>query len=217
MKNKTSSPLNRRRIKGVTLIELLICVALSSIIALSLYSALAAGILTCNRMDSAFGVYRNARILLNRLGQDLACAFIYSAENSGFGGAPGRLAFFSTVESFANGKSSPGICRLSYVFENGALTRVCYRGIAALKEMPDSPVEKLSSGIKELSFEYAAAAEDPRLPYHWQDSWPKPDNPKQKNSLPLAVKIKFSLMERDRRKETAIIEFSRIVPLHIDP
>lgn len=217
MKNKTSSPLNRRRIKGVTLIELLICVAISSIIALSLYSALAAGILTSNRMDSAFGVYRNARILLNRLGQDLACAFIYSAENSGFGGGAGRLAFFSTVESFENGKSSPGICRLSYTFENGALTRVCYRGMDALKEIPDSPVEKLSSGIKELSFEYAAASEDPRLPYNWQDTWPKPDNPKQKNSLPLAVKIKFSLIERDRSKETAIIEFSRIVPLHIDP
>lgn len=202
--------------KGLTLIELLIATSIFSLIALSLYSALQAGILTYNKMDSAFSVYQSARILLARIGRDLNNTFIYSIGDSNFKGSPGELDFFSTVDTFENGENSPGISRIKYSFANGSLNRSYYGGIDAIKANSDSEGEELSSDIREIVFEYAYPTNNPEMPYIWQDAWPEPNDAEQKKGLPMAVKIRLLMIERNRQKEPSVIEFNRIIPLHIN-
>lgn len=201
---------------GFTLVELLISVSIFSVIALSLYSALQAGISTYNRMDSALGAYQSARILLNRMGRDISNAFIYSADDSNFKGSSGDMDFFSVAGEFRDGENISGVCRIIYSFENGALRRASSYGIEAIKEAPAAGDEELSSDIKGVVFEYAAGTDDPEAPYLWQNSWPKQETPEQEKSLPLAVKIKLLLAESDSSEGAQIQEFNRIVALHAD-
>jgi len=204
-----------RGVTGFTLIELLIAASIFSIIILSLYSVFQSGILIYKRVDSAFGLYQTARIVLNRVELDLKNAFTYSSANSKFIGTSSNLDFFSVVDSFESLEASSNICRIKYELNNNILKRFCYQGLGAIKENPEIEGEELSEDIKEISFEYAYATENKDKPYAWQDAWPKKeeDTSQQKN-LPLAVKIKLGLIERDKAQNNlSIVEFTRTIPL----
>lgn len=200
---------------GFTLIELLIAASIFSIIILSLYSAFQTGILTYNKMDSAFGVYQTSRVALNRIELDLKNSFAHSKDDSKFRGSGQTLDFFSVIDAFEKGTSYASVYRIKYELSGTALKRTCFQGIDALKESAAVfEGDELTSEAKEISFQYAFATSNPDKPYDWQDSWPKADNPDQQKTIPLAVKIKLSLIEKNRQqKELGIVEFTKIVSL----
>lgn len=199
---------------GFTLIEVLIAASIFSIIVLGLYSAFRTGIAAYNKMDSAFAVYQSARVVLSRISLELRNSFSYSGNDSGFNGLAQNLEFTSVIDLFKKDKFLSYICRVKYELENGVLKRTCRRGIDALSENPELEGEELSADVKEILFQYAYATANPDAPYDWQDSWPQEGNSDQKKNLPLAVRIKLSLIERDRRQhETGVVEFVKVVPL----
>jgi prepilin-type N-terminal cleavage/methylation domain-containing protein len=200
---------------GFTLVELLIASSIFSVIILSLYSAFQTGVLTYNRMDSAFMVYQASRVTLNRLELDLKNSFIYSENDAKFRGSSQTLDFFSVIDAFEEGASYASVYRIQYELSGTALKRTCYQGVDALKENGAAFAgDELTSEAKEISFQYAFATGNPDKPYDWQDSWPQADNPEQQKALPLAVKIKLSLIEKGRQeKELSIVEFTKIVSL----
>lgn len=201
-------------IVGFTLVELLIAISIFSIIILSLYSAFQSGVLSYNKIDSAFNIYQTVRVVFNRMELDLKNSFPYSKTDSKFTGSMQTLGFVSAVDSFKKYELSSQILGVRYELNNGILKRTCYQGLGAVEENLESEGEELSSDVKEISFEYACATDKPENPYSWQESWPKGENSEQKKFLPLAVKIKLSLIEKDKRqKEINIIEFSKIVSL----
>jgi type II secretion system protein J len=199
---------------GFTLIELLIAALIFSIIIISIYSTFQTGILSYKKIDSAFEVYQAARIILKRMELDLKNAFIYGQEDSKFKGSPQALNFFTTVDSFEKGRMYTNICRIKYEFSDNKLKRAYYKGLDALIETQDAIGEELNSDIQEVTFNYAYATNIPEKPYDWADNWPKEDDVNQKKNLPLAVKIKISLRQKDKAlQEGRVIEFNKIVPL----
>lgn len=205
-------------VRGFTLVELLIAASIFSVIMLSLYSAFQTGILSYNRIDSAFNVYQTARIVLNRIELDLKNSFIYSKADSKFIGNSQTLELYSIVDTFQEGEVSSKASLIKYDLSDGILKRTCYAGLGTLKENPEITGDVLSSDVEELSFQYAYTAANPDKLYDWQDSWPNIDDISKKNeqekTLPLAVKIKLALIERDRQeKKIGIIEFNKIVSL----
>lgn len=206
--------LSKRPKDGFTLVELLIAASIFSLILISLYSAFQAGILSYKRIDSAFEVYQAARIIFNRIESDLKNSFLYSADESRFKGEAQAIEFFSAIDTFEKGSIYPGACRIKYAFKDASLKRFFYQGADAFKEGLDSQGEDLSSDIKEVSFQYACLADTPEKPYAWLESWPQTTDVSQRKIIPLAVKIKLSLIEKSRGPQQAgIIEFTKIVAL----
>jgi len=206
-----------RRTHGFTLIELLIATSIFSIIILSLYSAFQSGISSYNRVDSAFNLYQTARIVFNRIELDLKDSFIYLEDDSKFKGTSQTLEFFSVIDSFEKGQAFSNICRVKYELNNDILKRIFYQGLDALEENSKFEGEELSSDVKEISFQYAYATNSLDKSYDWQESWPKENDLTQRKTLPLAVKIKLSLTEKDRhQKELGIVVFNKTVPLSLN-
>jgi prepilin-type N-terminal cleavage/methylation domain-containing protein len=200
--------------RGFTLIEILIASSIFSLVILGLYSAFQTGIFAYNRIDSAFNIYQTARILFNRMESDLKNSFIYSEDDSKFQGTGSGLEFFSAVDSFTESTSVVAICRIKYYLEADSLKRSCQQGLDALQDGADIEGEELSADVKEVSLQYAYSKGIKDKPFEWQDSWPQENVPESKKTLPLAVKIKLSLIERDRhKKETQVVEFTKIVLL----
>lgn len=195
------------------MIELLIATSIFSIIILSVYSAFQTGILTSDRIDSASAVFQTARIVLNRMESDLRNSFVYKPDEFGFQGDKQKMAFFNLLDSFSEGKSYLDVCRIKYELVDKGLKRICYKGVDALKKETGVAGEDLLYDIKNISFEYASSLNNPDKPYEWKASWPPDDS--QKNNLPLAVKIKLSLIEKNRRQKEQgnTIEFNKVIPL----
>lgn len=203
--------LSFRKIHGLTLIELLIATAIFSIIILSIYSAFQIGILSYHKIDSAFEVYQMARLVLNRIALDLRNTFIYAQDNSRFEGDETNMVFFSGLDSFSEGKMFLDLCRIKYSLAEEKLKRSSYKGLNALNAK--DPDGESFYEVKNISFQYAYATDKPDKPYDWQTAWPKDES--QKNALPQAVKIKLSLLEKDKRQEeqARVIEFNKIIAL----
>jgi hypothetical protein len=198
---------------SLTLIELLIATSIFSVIILSIYSAFQMGILSYRRIDSAFQVYQMARITLNRMELDLKNSFAYAKEDSKFKGSDKAIDFFSLIDSYSRGGESLGLFRIKYEWAIDALKRSCYKGEDALKKDTEAEAQESSFDIKDISFKFAYHTEDPDRPYDWQTVWPKDNS--QKNTLPLAIKIKLSLIEKDSRQKQPekVIEFDKTIYL----
>jgi len=199
---------------GFTLVELLIASAISAVIIISIYSAFQSGILSYGRLDSATTLFQTARSILNRAELDLVNAFAYKQEDAGFSGTSASLEFFSAVPAFIEGSSAPGVWRIKYALSRNTLQRIFCRGIDSLIADAEPSETEMSQEVKQISLRYAFPSGNPQEPLEWQDSWPNQDDAAQKKSLPAAVEISLSLIEKDRRqREAGSIIFTRVIPL----
>lgn len=195
--------------RAFTLIELLIASAISTVVIISLYSAFQTGILSYKRIDAASEAYQDARILFARLEIDLRNAFKYLQEDSGFIGNTDSLEFYSILDYYANGKPETNVCRLKYILGASNMERYCYKGIDSLKPEVELAADKICPNIRALFFSYAYPTGQLNKPYEWSQVWPPEKS--QANSLPLAVRIKLTLVEKGSRQNT--VEFTKTVPL----
>ncbi|MCM8797229.1 MAG: prepilin-type N-terminal cleavage/methylation domain-containing protein [Candidatus Omnitrophica bacterium] len=203
-----------RNSKGLTLIELLIAVSILSIIILSLYSTFRSGLSSYEKIDFALETYQSARIVLNRLNSDLKNSFVYLKSDSGFKGETNELQFFTVIEAFGNNKNYPFVAKVKYKLSGVSLSRLYYKNMDSVNEDGAEGEEEIFPGIKDISFQYAFPDTSGDELYKWQDSWPSPDKIEQRQTLPLAVKIDLSVIEKARPgREVSIIKFSKIVGL----
>jgi len=202
-----------RKSSGLTLIELLIASSIFAIIMASVYSAFYGGFLGYRKMDASFEVYQSARTIFSRIESDLRNSFAYTKDDSKFHGSDANMDFFSIKELFVKDNSFIDICKIKYEKADTKLKRTYYRSLEALKDDVVVEPQVLAPEIKEISFEYAYATGNADKPYEWQTSWPKCKE--QTPTLPLAVKIKLSLVwpDKDKKADAKPIEFSRVVSL----
>lgn len=202
-----------RHTQGFTLVELLIATSIFVVTIISVYAAFQTGVVTYHKIDSAFSVYQTARILLQRLETELTNACMFSKEGSGFRGKADALEFFSVSSVFKNGAFSANVLRLKYELQTNALRRSVATGGEIIKEGGET-IETLSDDIKEISFWYASHSNAPEEAYDWQQIWPKPNDAGQLKSLPLAVKIRLTVIERNRGQRTPqSVEFTKTVAI----
>lgn len=206
-----------KKISGLSLIEILISVSIFSVIILSVYSAFQTGTLSYNKIDSSYNSYQTARSIFNRIESDLKNAYIYSDADSKFSGTSQSLDFFSVNDFYDKNGVRQGICRIKYDFSNPSLKRTLYQKLDATIGNPETAsLVELSGDIKKITFQYALATADPDQPFIWQDAWPEQGIALQLKTLPLAVEIKLSVIQRDKQqKELGAVEFSKIVALNL--
>lgn len=202
---------------GFTLIELLIASVIFFAILLSVYSAFYAGLMSYNKMDSSFNTYQEARVIFNRMERDLKNSFAYSNADSGFRGESQALEFFTAIDSYNNAQPEINLYHMKYMLTPDSLERSFHKGIEALNPASEGSRDALTSNIKELVFQYAYPADNSGNSYNWQASWPKENDDNQKKALPLAVKVKLALIQKDssegRDKGEVSVDFYKVIPL----
>ncbi len=196
--------------KCFTLIEVLIAVTIIAVIILSIYSSFNAGITAYKKMDTAFGSFQDARIILSILEADLKNSFIYSEESSFFKGSSSTLDFFSISNTYDKDEEYNSLCRIKYTLEGNILKRTVYSGFAALGADENAHPQELLSGIEKINFEYACISEEDDKAIIWRNFWPQNDN--QTGQLPLAVKIKLNLVGADSKAQEPV-EFTKTISL----
>jgi len=198
---------------GFTLIELMLASAIFSFLILSIYSAFRTGLLSHEKIDAAVNLYQKARLSLSLIEAELKNAFVYAKPDSKFIGGCESMEFFSVLDAYdKEGKVFSNIGYIKYEILDHSLTRKVSEGLLALKagQGPQEEGESFLSGVEELSLQFAAPSTIPDKLYEWQDLWPKDGDADQKKQLPIAVKIKLVLKQRDN----SLVEFNKIIPFY---
>lgn len=179
---------------GFTLIEVVIAVALLSLIMSSVYGIFTTISTTEQRLQSESELYHQARVIFDRLGRELTGSYLATSnENSTFSasnensGTP-YLAFTST-SAITKGAQRGGLVRLRYELtteQNKTVGRLLRSSVPLF--VPDDPQkgQRLSSQIKHLQWRFYDGND-------WQDDW----DSSQSNSLPQTVEISMTLMNND--------------------
>jgi type II secretory pathway component PulJ len=196
-------------VRGYTFVETLITVLIFSIVMISMYSVFQTGSIAYKKMDSAFELYQEARIIFNRLDADLSNSFVYGKSNSGFYGDRQNLAFYTLLDSFSvDGRISREVAEINYEFLDSTLRRTQTDGLEILMRNSRGITEDLTDSLKDVFFQFAIRdITETEKHYTWQDIWPIKVNDQdtiQQNSLPLAVKVEMILEG---------IKFIKIIPL----
>jgi general secretion pathway protein J len=179
---------------GFTLIEVVIAVALLSLVMSSVYGIFTTISSTEQRLQSEAELYHQARVIFDRLGRELSCSYLATSnENSAFSasnennGSP-YLAFTST-SAITKGAQQGGLVRLRYELNtefNKKVGRLLRSSVPLFA--PDDPEkgQRLSSQIKQLQWRFYDGID-------WQEDW----DSGQSNSLPQTVEISITLMNND--------------------
>ena len=197
------------KVTGYTFVEVLITVLIFSIVMVGMYSVFQTGSIAYKKMDSAFELYQQARIIFNRMDADLKNSFIYSKNKSAFFGNRQSLVFYTLLDSFKiDGGIFREIVKIRYEFSDSLLRRSQTDGLEILMEEGRGKTEDLSGMLQGLFFQFAARdITESEKHYVWQDIWPAKANEQdktQENLLPLAVKIELNLEG---------VKFIKIIPL----
>lgn len=194
---------------GYTFAEVLITVLIFSIVMTGMYSVFQTGSIAYRKMDSAFELYQQARIIFNRIEGDLKNSFVYGKNKSGFYGNRESLVFYTLLDSFkTDGGASREIAKINYEFRDSLLQRTQTDGLEILMKDGRGKTENLSEPLQELFFQFATRDISVTEKYYaWQDIWPAGPNKRevtQENLLPLAVKVEMML---------GGIKFKKVIPL----
>lgn len=167
-----------------TLMELLLAITLFSIIAVAIYSSLAAGIKIQKRGSYLGGEYHDLRLAFYRIAQDLRTAIpinnIYLAEESE------KLCFFSIMPTLSGGRE---IYKITYTWKQEKdyliLSRLKETYIDSLQEV-HAKSDKLLDKITQLTFDYGyiKKAMSGKEDFYWKQNW-------KEEAMPKLVRIKL--------------------------
>lgn len=191
-KNKRQLTIASR--SGFTLIEVVIAVALLSLILSSVYGIFTTISATEQRLQSESDLYHQSRVIFDRLGRELSGSYLATSnERSAFRASNENrddtyLAFTST-SAIIQGAAPSGLVRLRYELSterNETVSRLLRSSVPLF--VPDDPQkgQRLSSQIKQLQWRFYDGND-------WQEDW----DSSQSNTLPQTVEISMTLMNND--------------------
>ena len=170
---------------GFTLIELMVSLAIFSVITLAVYSAFAGGVGAWRRAQEFSSTYQTARLVLDDLAHELTNAV--SISGTDFVGESQKLSFL-TVRHHRDPKGRPAdprIMRVSYEIRRER-TSATYSLVRA--EAPDGDgaregaTDLIVSPISKLEFLYTHKDDKGQI-VPWKDAW------RVSEAIPLGVKI----------------------------
>ncbi len=178
---------------GFTLIEMVVAIALISIIMTSVYGIFSSISTTGQRLENEADGYNQARVIFARLGHELRTsylninnnnsAFIANSDNdaNGYNNDNNYLEFTTTSALLNNGKLSTMPAKIRYQLEQRSevtLSRLL-RSAVPLFDLNSAPVsQRLSSQIKQLQWRFFDGSD-------WQDNWDSTIS----NTLPQTVEM----------------------------
>lgn len=186
-----------RRCSGMTLLELVIAIAIFSLVVAAAYAALSQGLVVQDRLQEQRRFWQRFETVFNLLHTDLDQAVDLAPRGisrNGFDGYEyGNSGGFGKVLEFTRrvnadfhaGPASPFL-RVGYRLDDGGLYRRTWA-------RPDQPYETgavdnlLIEGVSEVRLRYLASAD------LWLARWPQPVNTEEPPGLPRAVEIIIEL------------------------
>lgn len=160
---------------GFTLMELLITIAIFTIIATAIYSSLSAGIRVWNHSNRAIEEFQSMRIFFAMLSADLRNAVVYDIQGANFEAAPGRMTFMALVMiAGKERKIGTELAKVTYYLDGAAKT--VNRAVAGKAEGFDLNKAKavgVLTGIenKDFDIEYCYKEAAGGSGYEWKREW----------------------------------------------
>ncbi len=181
--------------RGFTLLEVLLTAGISALILISVYSSLRGGWRIYNKLNTQTQSYHNIRNGLHNLSKDIRNSFIFKASDNraiGFKGTQSEMSFAALTRS----KDEDGAvyiepARIYYKFEGEKLLKAQTKGKDILKTSSEPKYTAFLSGLSELKFEYAKAADSLSKEITWSASY------EEKDALPLGVRLNLTKKFKD--------------------
>jgi prepilin-type N-terminal cleavage/methylation domain-containing protein len=174
--------------RGFTFVELLIVVAIFSLLSLAVYTTFSSGIRLWRRIQDTNILQRRVFLGLERISQDLRQALDFS--KIGFSGKINEVSFpFLSAEN--------EILRVTYFLEEKTLYRKqeSFKDIIEEKENPK--IKSMVSDIDDLKFSFAYQEED-KKEYTWKDTWDKEEG------IPKIIKMELKAKDANFTKTVTI-------------
>ena len=178
--------------KGFTLIEMLIVLAMLSLIGLAIFATLSNGIRIWQRLNQAVG-QEDINILFDRIARELRNTFEFSTIK--FQGEEDKVAFatfITTPGSYQPQETGIGQAIYYYNKTSRQLTRE-KRNYTQIFKGEGGTKEELLKDIDSLKLSYYFHDEE-RREYLWQEAW-------HREGLPLAVRIELELHNGSQNKK----------------
>ena len=188
------------RYKGMTLLELVIAVAVFSLVAAAAYGALSQGLLAQDRLQQQQHFWQRFETVFNLIHTDLEQAVeltprtpgskAFDGHGYGASSAYGNMLVFTrgVTTSYQGGAASP-FQRVAYHLDEGKL----YRRVQARLDQPygaEAQAELLLGGVKDIRLRYLAGAD------RWTTRWPQPLPAEPASGLPRAVEMNLELEQK---------------------
>jgi len=208
----------RRRRAGFTLLEVLLAMAMMTMLAGSLYAGLHIAFSARERMQAAGGPARAGQVAVDLIRRDLESALpprgilagvFYGADAVGADGSDAdSLLFHAGVTSLTGEAVACDVSRIEFALgedEDGTPALIRYRTTNLLAaETPEPYSEVLLRNVASLNFYYFDGSD-------WLESW---DSTAHDDSLPPAVEVRLELEpERDDTDDDTGHTFMTIVRL----
>ena len=226
MTTRMGNTLNRRQKKAFTLLEIVLAMALMSIISLTLYSAVRIASNPKKATKTALSPYRSIEPLCESLRRDIVCACVptgtlagdFESEDDSDGDYDkDSLTFYTTsYQSTDDDAVACNIAKVTYSIgvvetqylnsdtaEDGSDSYGLVREILTnplSTETDDLVIEVICRGVVSLNFEFYDGSD-------WVDSW---NSTNQDDSLPEAVKVEVSLGEKKLDDSEDLIKYCKI-------
>ena len=181
----------KKRPQGFTFLELMIALTIFSIMAVSIYSVLGAGIRVWRGSNAIIERNQSLRSFFDAISSDLKNAVKYKGIE--FEGQAREMSFMALVDISdpANGSTRTELAKVIYSFDEGSKTVKRY---VATKESgfdkANAEGVDIVSGIEDVSFSYCYKDETLIVPYVWKDTWQVPE------IIPPGVNIKMKELEK---------------------
>ena len=188
--------MRRRSQQGFTLVEILIGIAIFSVVSASVYFNFHMGVLLYSRTSQDLDRLTDLRLALNRMEKDLKNAILF--EEVPFEGGKKRIRFPAIVEVYNKDEEKRTPLEIEYFLRGKAL----HRKINSLQDdFFQAGKEKdqvFLEGIKNLSFSFIYTSPDQEL--LWQNTWGDEtleDESLRSQKLPRAVRLNFELIPKN--------------------
>ncbi len=142
-----------RRVRGLTLVELLVAVAVFALVMTGIFAAFRSGMFGYRSLEDRMQSVSSAALILSQLERDLHNAFAYDESDSGFSGTADTLEFFSRQKRPSGETLSLDLARVTYRYADERLLRTCRLNADALIDGAGEE-EEFPSPVAELNFAY---------------------------------------------------------------
>ncbi len=184
----------KTRIKGFTLLELLITTSLIVLMGLAIYSTFVRGVMVWDRGGKTNIVEREVRFTLQSLAKELRSSFKFSGIE--FKGTKNGICFPTYVNTAGIAKAPKWeVGRVSYFFDSkkGVFSRRQESYIDLFRDKLPQAKEKISQ-VEDLEIRYYFFDAIGKT-YKWKDSW------SDKQDFPLGVRIELTTLSDEKEQK----------------